>query len=323
MAHTATNDDALPRMGAGATVTTASMSSLPSRPNWQNSAPTPWSRNRVLPASMPVCHRLGVPRPGHQIRIEPDHEHAGVRGPIRLLLKTTSRGVPSPARSPPPPRAQRLCVGVARGRDRRLWAGAQRRDGRRLGVARRGSDGCRTRIAAGPGRGLFRRGSGCVRFSAVRRALTSTWWVRDHRTFDRQGSRPPCPARRSRLRATQRLGRRLRPHPRAGRLPAIATTSAGIAWSCGVPDGGALDRDTMLEHVGRIVAAVGVPVTADLEAGYGDTPDDVGRTVARAVELGAVGANLEDAARSGYSASTRPSTASRPPGPRRPAAPSC
>ena len=78
-------------------------------------------------------------------------------------------------------------------------------------------------------------------------------------------------------------------------FPAIATTSAGIAWSCGVPDGGALDRDTMLEHVGRIVAAVSVPVTADLEAGYGDTADDVGRTVARAVELGAVGANLEDA----------------------------
>ncbi len=78
-------------------------------------------------------------------------------------------------------------------------------------------------------------------------------------------------------------------------FPALATTSAGIAWSCGVPDGGALDRDTMLEHVGRIVAAVGVPVTADLESGYGDTVDDVGRTVARAVELGAVGGNIEDA----------------------------
>jgi len=78
-------------------------------------------------------------------------------------------------------------------------------------------------------------------------------------------------------------------------FPAIATTSAGIAWSCGVPDGGTLDRDTMLDHVGRIVAAVGVPVTADLEAGYGHSPDDVARTVARAVELGAVGGNLEDA----------------------------
>ena len=78
-------------------------------------------------------------------------------------------------------------------------------------------------------------------------------------------------------------------------FPAIATTSAGIAWSCGVQDGGAMDRDTMLEHVARIVAAVGVPVTADLEAGYGDTADEVGRTVARAVELGVVGANIEDA----------------------------
>jgi 2-methylisocitrate lyase-like PEP mutase family enzyme len=78
-------------------------------------------------------------------------------------------------------------------------------------------------------------------------------------------------------------------------FPAIATTSAGIAWSLGVPDGGALDRDTMLDHVGRIVAAVSVPVTADLEAGYGATPDDVGETVARAAALGAVGANVEDA----------------------------
>lgn len=78
-------------------------------------------------------------------------------------------------------------------------------------------------------------------------------------------------------------------------FPAIATTSAGIAWSCGVPDGGALDRETMLDHIGRIVSAVGVPVTADLEAGYGDTADDVGRTVALAIEQGVVGANLEDA----------------------------
>jgi len=82
-------------------------------------------------------------------------------------------------------------------------------------------------------------------------------------------------------------------------FPAIATTSAGIAWSYGVPDGEALDRDTMLEHIGRIVAAVRVPVTADLEAGYGDSPDDVGRTVTRAVELGVVGCNLEDAGRGG------------------------
>jgi len=73
---------------------------------------------------------------------------------------------------------------------------------------------------------------------------------------------------------------------------AIATTSAGIAWSLGVPDGGHVDRDTMLEHVGRIVAAVGVPVSADLESGY----DDVATTVRGAVEVGAVGGNLEDQA---------------------------
>jgi len=82
-------------------------------------------------------------------------------------------------------------------------------------------------------------------------------------------------------------------------FPAIATTSAGIAWSCGIPDGEALDRDTMLHHVGRIVAAVGVPVTADLEAGYGDSSEDVAGTVALAVELGVVGANLEDAGTDG------------------------
>ena len=82
-------------------------------------------------------------------------------------------------------------------------------------------------------------------------------------------------------------------------FPAIATTSAGIAWSCGVPDGGALNRDTMLEHVGRIVAAVGVPVTADLESGYGETADEVGSTVALAVTLGAAGANIEDASGGG------------------------
>jgi 2-methylisocitrate lyase-like PEP mutase family enzyme len=79
-------------------------------------------------------------------------------------------------------------------------------------------------------------------------------------------------------------------------FPAVATTSAGIAWAAGVPDGGAVERDTMLDHVRRIVAAVSVPVTADLEAGYGETPEAVAETVALAVAAGAVGGNLEDAA---------------------------
>ncbi|MCV2395342.1 isocitrate lyase/phosphoenolpyruvate mutase family protein [Actinotalea sp. M2MS4P-6] len=78
-------------------------------------------------------------------------------------------------------------------------------------------------------------------------------------------------------------------------FPAVATTSAGISWALGVPDGESVDRDTMLEHVGRIASAVDVPVTADLEAGYGETPEDVGRTVTLALEVGAVGGNLEDA----------------------------
>jgi len=78
-------------------------------------------------------------------------------------------------------------------------------------------------------------------------------------------------------------------------FPAIATTSAGIAWAAGIPDGGPMTRDSMLDAVARIVAAVGVPVSADLEAGYGDTPEDVGRTVALFVDIGAVGGNIEDA----------------------------
>ncbi len=76
-------------------------------------------------------------------------------------------------------------------------------------------------------------------------------------------------------------------------FPALATTSAGIAFALGRPDG-SLDRDTMFEHVARIVSSVSVPVSADLEAGYGATPDEVAGTVASAAELGVVGANLED-----------------------------
>lgn len=78
-------------------------------------------------------------------------------------------------------------------------------------------------------------------------------------------------------------------------FPAIATTSAGIAWSCGVPDGQAVTRDLMLERVAAIVAAVDVPVTADLEAGYGDAADQVADTITRAVAIGVAGANIEDA----------------------------
>ncbi|WP_328992462.1 isocitrate lyase/phosphoenolpyruvate mutase family protein [Kribbella sp. NBC_01245] len=71
---------------------------------------------------------------------------------------------------------------------------------------------------------------------------------------------------------------------------AIATTSAGIAWAYGVPDGGGLDRASALAALARIVRAVDVPVSADIEAGY----DDVAATVADVIALGVGGINLED-----------------------------
>jgi 2-methylisocitrate lyase-like PEP mutase family enzyme len=76
---------------------------------------------------------------------------------------------------------------------------------------------------------------------------------------------------------------------------AIATTSSGVSWSLGRPDGQGLTRDEMVAAVGRIVRAVGVPVTADVEGGYGSgTPEDAAQTARQVVEAGAVGINLED-----------------------------
>src|SRR5437870_79658 len=75
---------------------------------------------------------------------------------------------------------------------------------------------------------------------------------------------------------------------------AIATTSAGIAFTLGYPDGQRISREEMLEVVARIVAAVKIPVTADMEAGYGDRPEDAAQTAQGVIEAGAVGMNLED-----------------------------
>ena len=71
---------------------------------------------------------------------------------------------------------------------------------------------------------------------------------------------------------------------------AIATTSAGVAWSLGVPDGAELGAKRLAAVVARIVATVGVPVSADIEAGYGN----VAATVEAVVQAGAVGVNIED-----------------------------
>lgn len=78
-------------------------------------------------------------------------------------------------------------------------------------------------------------------------------------------------------------------------FPAIATTSAGIAFSLGLPDyAGAVTQDEMLDCVRRIARSVDLPVSADLEAGYGARPDEVARTIRLAATAGAVGGNIED-----------------------------
>ena len=75
---------------------------------------------------------------------------------------------------------------------------------------------------------------------------------------------------------------------------AVATTSAGVAWAFGRPDGQVVTRDEMLYAVARMAAVVSVPVTADLEAGYGAGLDAVAATVRGAAEAGAAGLNIED-----------------------------
>ncbi|GAA3571792.1 isocitrate lyase/phosphoenolpyruvate mutase family protein [Nonomuraea rosea] len=80
---------------------------------------------------------------------------------------------------------------------------------------------------------------------------------------------------------------------------AIATTSAGVAWSLGSPDGELLGREAALALVARVVAAVDAPVSADVESGFGDDPEGVAATVRGVIEAGAVGVNVEDAHRGG------------------------
>lgn len=81
--------------------------------------------------------------------------------------------------------------------------------------------------------------------------------------------------------------------------PAIATTSAGVSWALGRPDGHGLTMTEMAAAVERIAAVVDVPVSADIEGGYGDGPDAVASTVEAVVAAGAVGVNIEDSIRPG------------------------
>jgi len=85
----------------------------------------------------------------------------------------------------------------------------------------------------------------------------------------------------------------------ASGFAALATTSAGVAFALGYPDGERISRAEMAEAVRRIAARVRVPVTADMEAGYGRTPESAAETARAVIAAGAVGLNLEDAAGDG------------------------
>lgn len=78
--------------------------------------------------------------------------------------------------------------------------------------------------------------------------------------------------------------------------PAVATSSAALAWAHGFADGESLPRDVLVQAVAEITRVVDVPVTVDTERGFGATPADVAETIARLIEVGAVGINIEDGA---------------------------
>lgn len=77
-------------------------------------------------------------------------------------------------------------------------------------------------------------------------------------------------------------------------LPALATSSAAVANMLGYPDGERISREEMLGVVARIAAAVDVPVSADMEAGYGSQPEDAAASAHALLAAGAVGLNVED-----------------------------
>jgi 2-methylisocitrate lyase-like PEP mutase family enzyme len=75
---------------------------------------------------------------------------------------------------------------------------------------------------------------------------------------------------------------------------AIATTSAGVAFSVGYPDGEAIPRDEMIAAIARIARVTTIPVSADIESGFAHDAREVAETVRRVIDAGAVGINLED-----------------------------
>jgi 2-methylisocitrate lyase-like PEP mutase family enzyme len=75
---------------------------------------------------------------------------------------------------------------------------------------------------------------------------------------------------------------------------ALASTSAGFAFTLGLPDG-AVSRDTMLAHFRELAAATDVPINADFEGGYADAPEDVAESVRLCIATGVAGLSIEDA----------------------------
>ena len=76
--------------------------------------------------------------------------------------------------------------------------------------------------------------------------------------------------------------------------PAVATASAAIAYSLGYRDGEEMPFEEMLDAIRRVANAVHLPVTADVERGYSDTPDGVAENIRRVIDAGTVGINIED-----------------------------
>lgn len=76
--------------------------------------------------------------------------------------------------------------------------------------------------------------------------------------------------------------------------PAAATASAAVAYSLGYDDGQKITLNAMIETIRRVVSAVDIPVTADIEAGFAESPSEVAENIRQVLRAGAVGINIED-----------------------------
>ena len=113
-----------------------------------------------------------------------------------------------------------------------------------------------------------------------------------------RGAAPRLPraARRGLLRDSEPLGCGSARYLEHLGFPALATTSAGFAFSQGLPDSDtAVSRDRSLRYIADVVAAVDVPVSADFTSGYGVSPQDVAESVGLCVATGVAGLSIEDA----------------------------